>query len=166
MKIRNEKIDEHQQIFDVIEQAFIGHPFSDNKEQFIVDKLRKDDGLTVSLVAVEDNNIVGHIAFSKVLVDGQDKQYFGLAPVTVLPSKQGRGIGKALIEAGLERIKSIGGRTVVLLGEPEYYQRFGFRNYAELILEGVPAQYFMALNLNGENVSEFGVVTYHPAFSG
>ena len=166
MKIRNQKDNEHQQISNVIEQAFVGHPFSDNKEHFIVDNLRKGDALTVSLVAVEDNDIVGHIAFSKVLVDGQEMQCYGLAPVTVLPSKQGQGIGKALIEAGLEKIKSIGGRTVVLLGEPEYYQRFGFRNYAELILEGVPAEYFMALNLNGDNVSECGVVTYHPAFSG
>lgn len=128
-----------------------------------MDALRKENALDLSLVAEFDGKIVGHIAFSKVTIEGKNDDWYGLAPVSVLPEYEKMGIGSKLIMKGLERLKNLGANGCVLLGEPEYYNRFGFRQADQLTLEGVPAEYFLALSFQERSPS--GKVQYHDLFT-
>ena len=115
------------------------------------------------MVAEKNETIVGHIAFSMVQINGKDKQWHGLGPVSVLPTFQKQGIGSALIKAGLARIRGLGAKGCVLEGNPDYYRRFGFKSCPTLIYEGAPAAiYFMALPFYNEVPS--GKVEFHRAF--
>jgi putative acetyltransferase len=105
--------------------AFRDAPHSDGHEANIVDALRIGGVLTVSLVAEDEDKIVGHVAFSPVAVNSQEFNWFGLGPVAVLTEKRRCGIGAALIEAGLKCLKELGARGCVVLGDPVYYRRFG-----------------------------------------
>ncbi|WKL56303.1 N-acetyltransferase [Asticcacaulis sp. ZE23SCel15] len=163
MIIRDEQVTDIDLISRLTTEAFKTAPHTQHNEAAIIAALRSGGVLSVSLVAKEASEIIGHIAFSPVSIANQDKGWYGLGPVAVLPQHQGRGIGSALIRAGIERLKSIGANGCVLLGEPEYYHRFGFRRCDELILTGVSADYFMALPFL--NTIPTGVVRYHEAFN-
>lgn len=108
---------------------YVNHEaFGRIQEADLVDKLWKRGVLTVSLVAIQDTAIVGHIAFSPVEIASK-KSSFGaltLAPVAVLPTHQNNGIGSQLVIAGLEECRRLGHEIVVLAGHPNYYPRFGF----------------------------------------
>lgn len=144
--------------------AFRGHPFSNQREGELVDALRAAGSLSVSLVATEDERVVGQIAFSPVKIEGVDKGWYGLGPVAVLPAMHGHGIGRALIEAGLERLRALGAAGCVLLGDADFYRRFGFRADPRLTLSGVPPEHFMALPLGPDETIPTGEVRFHPAF--
>ena len=119
--------------------------------------------MSVSLVAEMDGKVVGHVAFSVVTINGEDKGWYGLGPVSVSPELQKQGIGSKLIREGLSLIREKGAKGCVLEGDPEYYQRFGFKTYPDLFYEGTPApKYFMALPFYDE-VPE-GKVEFHQAF--
>jgi putative acetyltransferase len=150
-------------IGEVTRLAFLSHPHSSHTEQFIVQALRNANVLSVSLVAESAGRIVGHIAFSPVTVADGSRNWYGLGPVSVLPEFQGQGIGRALIEHGLERLRALGAQGCVLLGEPPFYGRFGFINVPGLVLAGVPQEFFLSLSFGP--VSAHGEVTYHAAFS-
>ena len=162
MKLRAERPGDENAIAAVIEAAFTGHPHSDGSEVGIVEHLRAAGALTVSLVVEDDGQIVGHVAFSPVTIDGEDKGWCGLGPVSVRPDRQKSGIGGRLIREGLEHLAKSGAKGCVLLGDPGYYRRFGFENHAGLRLEGVPAEYFMAKAFEGPVPS--GRVSYHEGF--
>jgi len=149
-------------ITDLTEKAFAALEVSDHTEQFVVLALRKAGALTVSLVAELDGQVVGHIAFSPVVMSDGTPGWYGLGPVSVLPEYQKQGIGKALIYEGLSRLKTLGGRGCCLVGHPEYYRKFGFENTAGLSLEGVPPEVFFALSFDGHMPQ--GTVTFHEAF--
>lgn len=150
-------------IRDVTIRAFAEMPYSSGTEAAIVDALRKARALAVSLVAVEGGAVVGHIAFSRVTIDGKaDDDWYGLGPVSVTPSRQRAGVGSALVREGIARLKALGAGGCVLAGDPVYYGRFGFRANPRLTYPDLPAQYFQALALVGEVPK--GVVAYHPAF--
>jgi putative acetyltransferase len=102
--------------------------FGQPQEADLVDALRRHGGLTISLVAVPDGRIVGHIAFSPVTIasDTATIAALGLAPMAVLPEYQRRGIGSQLVEAGLTACRDTSYDVVVVLGHPHYYPRFGF----------------------------------------
>jgi putative acetyltransferase len=161
--IRNETAADIAGLSKVTEAAFRNHPHSRQTEQFIIHALRKANALTVSLVAENDGKVVGHIAFSPVTVSDGISGWYGLGPVSVLPELQRQGIGKALIRAGLARLRAAGANGCMLVGDPAYYERFGFRNFPELIHEGIPQQYFLALPF-GNNVP-CGTATFHNAFT-
>ena len=161
--IRAERAGDEPAIAALIEEAFAAAPHSDGNESGIVEALRSAGALAVSLVAEENGDLVGHVAFSPVTVGGESGGWFGLGPVAVSPSYQGQGIGAALIEAGLEKLRSSDASGCVVLGEPEYYGRFGFRADPRLTFPGPPAEYFQVLRLNDEEAE--GEVAYHPAFS-
>jgi len=143
--------------------AFEKAPYSDHREQFIVRALRASGSLTLSLVVVLDTEIVGHLALSPVSLSDGASRWFGLGPLSVLPAHQNRGIGSALVREALRRLKDSGAAGCVVLGEPAYYGRFGFRAGDELILPHFPAKYFQAIAFGAD--APRGVVTYHPAFS-
>lgn len=162
LAIRPETAKDAGDIAKVIALAFAGDPRSDGREAEIVHRLRDDSALTVSLVAGIDNIVAGHIAFSKVGVNGQFCDWYGLAPVSVLPQYQHQGVGSALVNEGLARLKQMGAKGCVLLGEPGYYSKFGFQSDARLVLAGVPPEYFQSLSFDGD--TPCGTVEYHAAF--
>ena len=144
--------------------AFAGNPHSDGSEPAIVDRLRGRGRLALSLVAAApDGSVLGHCAFSPVVVDGADVGWMGLGPLGVLPAAQEQGVGTALVEAGLARLRANGVPGCVVLGDPDYYRRFGFERDTRLRYPGAPPEYFMAVLLLGEMVPA-GVVRYDDAF--
>ncbi len=147
----------------VTRAAFLDHPHSRQTEQFIVRALRAAGALAISLVAVEDGRVVGHIAFSPVSVSDGAQGWYGVGPLSVAPERQRRGIGGALVREGLERLRALGAQGCVLVGEPAYYGRFGFAHDPALLLAGVPAEYFLALRLGDAPAG--GAVTFHAAFA-
>src|SRR5438270_1484000 len=136
MELRPEIHADAAAISGVITSAFLEAEHSDGNETLIVDRLRQSASLSVSLVAAENDRIVGHVAFSPVTVDEQSEGWFGLGPVAVVPDRQGHGIGSALIEAGLAQLRVRGSRGCVVLGEPAYYRRFWFVDDPSLRLDG------------------------------
>ena len=163
MQIRAERPGDSEPIASVTRQAFASALHSDGNEAEIVDALRAADALTLSLVADDGGEIVGHAAFSPVAIDGRDVGWFGLGPVSVRPDRQGVGIGAALIRAGLADLRAAGAKGCVVLGDPDYYGRFGFAVDPALTYPGVPADYFQALDFRDDRLR--GVVSYHPAFT-
>ncbi len=163
MKIRPENKDDHDAISETTITAFEDHPFSQQTEHLIIDELRRANALPVSLVAVINEQVIGHIAFSPVSISDGTIDWYGLGPVSVSPKFQGQGIGSKLIKTGLSRIMNgIGGRGCVLVGPPNFYSMFSFANYPQLIHEGMPQEMFLALPFT-ENVPS-GIVKFHPAF--
>lgn len=150
-------------IRDVTVAAFATLDISGHTEQFIVAALRAAKALTVSLVAEIDGRVVGHIAFSPVTISDGTANWYGLGPVSVLPELQRQGIGKALMTAGLARLKALGAAGCCLVGHPEYYRKFGFDNPPGLVFEGVPPEFFFALSFDGRVPQ--GMVTFHEAFT-
>ncbi|WP_206615514.1 GNAT family N-acetyltransferase [Solirhodobacter olei] len=142
--------------------AFAPVEWSDGSEPQIVDRLRLNGNLTVSLVAVEDDQIVGHVAFSPVTVSDADGRWFGLGPISVHPDLQRVGIGRLLIEEGLERLRSLGCAGCIVLGDPAYYGRFGFSSPGDLTYGDAPTRYLQALSFEDKRAS--GNVQYSSAF--
>lgn len=142
--------------------AFATLEISQHTEQFIVKALRAAGALAVSLVAELDGQVVGHVAFSPVTLSDGTPDWYGLGPVSVLPAYQRQGIGKALIREGLTRLQAMGARGCCLVGHPDYYFKFGFRNTDQLVHPGVPAEVFLALSFDGHWPR--GTVEFNPAF--
>ena len=161
--IRSDNLADHAAISDVIEQAFKNQQYSSHTEQYIVAALREADALTLSLVAVLNQHIVGHIAISPIQISSGIQGWYGLGPVAVLPEWQLQGISSALIQSALSQLKTMGAKGCVVLGDPNFYAEFGFKAVPELILENVPAEYFQALSFD-EKFPQ-GTVTYHEAFN-
>lgn len=161
--IRKEQSDDVERIHEVTVAAFLDAPHTDHREQFIVQALRDSGALSVSIVAEDDGDIVGHLALSLVLISDKSDNWYGLGPISVVPSKQGKGIGSKLMKAAISELKQLSAKGCVLLGNPDYYHRFGFKPISGLILPGVPQEYFQALVFQGSLPQ--GSVTYHAAFS-
>ena len=149
-------------ITEVTVAAFKSLEISGYTEQFIVETLRATNALSVSLVAEIDGRVLGHIAFSPLTISDGTQNWFGLGPVSVLPELQRQGIGKALIQEGLSRLKEMNASGCCLVGHPDYYRKFGFRNVSNLVCEGVPQEVFFALSFDGR--IPHGIVTFHEAF--
>jgi len=126
--------------------------FGQKAEAAIVDKLRNRNALTISLVATMENEVVGHIAFSPVVIESQCLSFeaVALAPMAVLPAHQRKGIGSQLVRAGLEECRRLGHDIVVVLGHPDYYPRFGFVSAKQRGIDcefEVPDEAWMVLEL-------------------
>ena len=160
--IRPEDAGDESAIFALTEAAFANMPFSDGDEQHLVERLRADGDLALSLVAEDAERIVGHIAFSRVSISDGAQDWYGLGPVSVWPELQGQGIGGALVKRGIADLRQLGAKGVVLLGSPDYYARFGFAHEPQVTFPGPPPEYFQALVLDGDLPS--GEVTYARAF--
>ena len=160
--IRSETDADVSAITEVTVAAFKTLEISNHTEQFIIEALRAANALVVSLVAEVDECVVGHIAFSPVTISDGTQNWYGLGPISVLPSYQRQGIGKALIWEGLSRLKGMNARGCCLVGHPDYYRKFGFQNVSELVYEGVPQEVFFALAFDGHLPQ--GTVTFHEGF--
>lgn len=162
VEIRDERPEDAAVIRTINERAFGG-----DAEGRIVDALRARHALTLSLVATVDGIVVGHVAFSPVAaatgVTGS-----GLAPIAVLPEHQQRGIGSALIRAGLARLAASDAPFVVVLGHPEYYPRFGFEPASRRGMRcewNVPDDTFMIRVFRAVPEGVSGLARYRPEFS-
>jgi putative acetyltransferase len=162
MIIRYETTADIGAITEVTIAAFRTLGISNHTEQFIIGELRSANALTVSLVAEIEGRVVGHVAFSPVTISDDSQGWHGLGPVSVLPEYQRQGIGKTLIQGGLSRLKALGAGGCCLVGDPNYYKQFGFRNISGLVHEGVPQEVFLALPLVGYVPQ--GIVVFHEGF--
>ena len=160
--IRSEIETDVNAIADVTVAAFRSLEISNHTEQFIIDALRASKALTISLVAELDGRVIGHIAFSPVTISDGTRNWYGLGPVSVLPEYQRQGIGKALVLEGLSRLKALNANGCCLVGHPDYYRKFGFKNIPGLVVEGVPPEVFFALSFNGHFPK--GTVIFHEGF--
>lgn len=160
--VRNETDADVRIITEVTVAAFNTLEISNHTEQFIIEALRAAKALTLSLVAEVDGRVVGHIAFSPVTISDGTMHWYGLGPVSVLPNYQRKGIGKALIQEGLLQLKELGAKGCCVVGHPEYYRKFGFKNVTGLVCESVPQDVFFALSFVG-NFPQ-GNVVFHEAF--
>lgn len=160
--IRDEAKYDAAVITEVTVAAFKTLEISNHTEQFIIAALRIAKGLTISLIAEVDGRVVGHIAFSPVAISDGTNNWYGLGPVSVLPMYQRKGIGKALIQEGLSRLKDLDAKGCCLVGHPQYYRKFGFENIAGLVHAGVPEEVFFALSFDG--CFPQGNVTFHEGF--
>ena len=160
--MRNETHDDVCTITEVTAAAFKTLEISNHTEQFIIAALRAAKVLSISLVAEMDGRVIGHIAFSPVTMSDGTRNWYGLGPVSVLPAYQRQGIGKALIQEGLSRLKDMNAQGCCLVGHPDYYRQFGFKNTSELVHEGVPPEVFFALSFDGHTPQ--GTVAFHEGF--
>ena len=163
INIRPEKSSDTQSIHEITVAAFLDAQHTDHTEQFIVKALRDSGALTVSLIAEDLTQVVGHVALSPVTISDGSSGWYGLGPISVIPNQQGKGIGSKLMYAALAELKSLNANGCVLLGDPNYYQRFGFEPIIDLLLSDVPPEYFQAYLIQGTFPK--GTVTYHESFS-
>lgn len=163
ISIRKEQLSDAQRIHEVTVAAFFEAPHTDHTEQFIVKALRESGALSISLVAEDGGNIVGHVALSPITISDGADSWYGLGPISVLPNKQSKGVGSKLMHAAIQALNNIEAKGCVLLGDPNYYHRFGFEPRDGLVLPGVPTEYFQALLFQGKLPQ--GIVTYHESFS-
>jgi putative acetyltransferase len=162
MIIRNETVSDIDAITEVTIAAFRTLAISNHTEQFIISSLRAAGALKISLAAEIDGRVIGHIAFSPVTISDGSTGWYGLGPVSVLPEFQKQGIGKSLVNTGLSMLKELDGKGCTLVGDPNYYKRFMFRNITDLVYEGIPQEFFLALPFTSDIPR--GIVLFHEGF--
>lgn len=163
IRIRPERPSDVQAISRITELAFRSHPHSQRTEHFIIEALRAAGALTVSLVAVQGaEEVVGHIAFSQVAISDGSTDWYALGPIAVTPGHQGQGIGRALVDAGLAALRDLDAAGCVLVGEPDFYGRFGFRSDPVCTMDGIPQAYVLSLPFKGRQA--VGTIGHHAAF--
>ncbi len=166
MAVRTERTEDHESVWHVNELAF-----GQRNEADLVDALRTNARPCISLVAVVDEQVVGHIFFSPVSIESENGVFtaMGLAPMAVLPEYQNQGIGSQLVREGLKECQRLGHGIVVVLGHANYYPRFGFTPASLKGLRSeydVPDEVFMVTELvPGALEGRRGLVKYHPEFS-
>jgi putative acetyltransferase len=163
IKIRTETAADVAAIDAVTVSAFLNAPHTSHTEQFIVSALRKAGLLTISLVADAEGAVIGHVAVSPVSISDGASGWFGLGPLSVAPEHQRGGLGSRLMREALRILREHGAAGCVLLGEPGYYGRFGFRADPNLVLPDVPPEYFQAISFDSSRPR--GTVSYHQAFN-
>ncbi len=163
-EIRSEDESDFEVIHAITEAAFRGMPYAGGDEQDVVDRLRRANALRCSLVAVVEQEIVGHIAFSDATAGDDSRPWFALGPVSVLPGFQRRGIGSTLIANGLEQLEGLGALGCILTGNPEFYRRFGFALSPENAPANEPEEFFMVKLMKATRA--VGPMGFHRAFYG
>lgn len=172
IKLRKENREDFESVFKLIEKAFEKEEYSDHKEQFLVERLRKSEAFIpeLSIVAEVENKIVGHILFTKLQIVNELEVFesLALAPVSVLPEFQGKGIGAKLILYGHEIAERFGYQSVVLLGHDGYYPKFGYERCDKYNIKmpfDVPAENCMVISLVKDGLKRVnGNVVYPDVF--
>ena len=172
LSIRQEQPGDLKDVFILIEEAFRDMEFSDHREQFLVDRLRKSNAFIpgLSLVAAIDDQIVGYILLTKVLIRNKDRERISLAmaPLAVRPDFQRRGIGSALIRKSHESAKKLHYSSITVLGHAEYYSKFGYVEAHQFGIKfpfDVPSENCMVIELfEGALKNSSGRVEYPSPF--
>lgn len=162
MIYRDETAVDAAPIGDLVTAAFLNAPHRGGTEALIVTRLRAAGGLLLSLVAEEEGRLLGHVAASPASLDGA-AGWACIAPLSVLPGRQGQGIGTALMQAALQRLRAQGHDGVVLVGDPAYYARFGLKARPRLVADGLPPEVVLSLPLR-HGAALRGGFGFHPAF--
>jgi len=173
MIIRQELTADYQTTEAIVKSAFLNEAYSDHQEHLLVQRIRQTDAFIpeLSLVAIQQDELVGHILLSKIHILDGDKavESLALAPVSVAPSHQKMGIGSQLIRAALKKAQELGYRSVILLGHKDYYPKFGFQPASNWHIRApfeVPDEAFMALELTENALADVrGIVRYSEAFA-
>lgn len=175
--IRLEQPSDFREVENLTREAFWDVYRPGCNEHLVLHKLRKADSFVkeLSYVCVEGNQIVGHIAYSKVTItaeDGIKKTAIGFGPISVLPELQKIGIGSELIKVTVEKARELGSPAIFITGDHKYYHRFGFESASKygVHLEGIPkedeAKFFMVLVLDQKAMEEYkGICDFDPAFA-
>jgi putative acetyltransferase len=160
MLIRNETIGDIAAISRVVTEALLMLAQSNGNEASIVEKLRADGALALSLVAEDEGEVIGYLAASAARIGTQDG--WGLiGPLAVLPPRHRQGVGSALMAEAIRRLRRTS-RGAALVGDPAYYGRFGFRAFPGFGVAGCPPEVVQALPFDGSEPR--GELTHHPAF--
>jgi putative acetyltransferase len=149
-------------ISQLITAAFSGMPHADGDEAELVLELRAAGALPVSLVTLLDGVLVAYVAFSPARPADRSAGWYGLGPLAVLPGHQRKGIGSALLRRGLFKLKALGAAGCIVVGEPDYYRRFGFALAPGNAPATEPAEYFMLQSFG--STTPHGAIDFHPAF--
>lgn len=167
--IRQEKVDDYEEVSSLIGKAFKPMAFSDHKEQFLVERLRKSKAFVpeLSIVAESENKIIGHILLTKVKIkDGKNEFVsLALAPVSVLPEMQGKGVGTMLIKQAHQKACELGYKSIVLLGHEKYYPKFGYQRadrYGIILPFDAPKENCMAIELTKGGLDGVGGTVEYP----
>lgn len=162
LTIRKERAGDEPLIRAMTLRAFEGHPYSDGDEADVIDRLRADGDLLLSLVAVEGGEIMGQVTYSAARLSSGEDGWMVVGPVAVDPERQGECIGRALLGTGEAALKARGAKGITVLGDPALYARFGYVQHTPMQLEGELGEYLQ--------VKSFGTpipaatLTYAPAF--
>ncbi len=162
--VRPETPADHEAIRDLTQRAFASMAYAEGDEHELIGRLRDAGALTISLVAESGGRIVGHVAFSPALADDGSPGWYALGPVSAEPQLQHQGIGRALITAGLELLRQRDAAGCILVGNPAYYARFGFRPFPALSPETGYSEFYQILPLR--IAAPDIVVRFHPLFNG
>ncbi|WP_417887578.1 GNAT family N-acetyltransferase [Zunongwangia sp.] len=172
IKIRQEKPEDHQEVFELIRETFLQESNSDHQEHFLVNRLRKSSYFLpqLSLVAEYDHKIVGYVLLIRITIQN-DKDKFpalALAPIAVLPNFQQKGIGSKLLSIVHKKAKNLDYELVIVLGHEEYYPRFGYEQANKFDIQApfeVPAKNFMLKELTPNAAQHIsGMVVYPEVF--
>jgi putative acetyltransferase len=158
--IRPEAPNDTVAIHDLTKRAFDGKRYSDGNEQDLIDALRHAGALSVSLVAEDAKEIVGHVAFSPAIAQDGSAGWYALGPISVEPTRQRQGIGGALVHQGMVRLIAMEASGCVLIGDTNYYQRHGFAPRPDLAPAGEPAANYMIRSLIAGTPTPS--VSFHP----
>lgn len=167
MHIRQEQPADYDSVYQVVKEAFASAWHSDGTEQDLVVALRKSDAFipALSLVATKDNEVVGHILFTRAFVGTQE--VLALAPLSVRPVCQRNGIGLALMEQGHKVAAELGFPYSVVLGHAKYYPKAGYQPASRFGIKApfeVQDENFMAIKLVETNENIGGIIEYNKAF--
>lgn len=172
ISFRQESTSDHKEVARVIAQAFEPMADSDHTEQFLVERLRKSDAFIpeLSIIVIVENEIVGHILLTKIKIKNEQETFdsLALAPVSVKPDFQRKGVGAGLIREAHRMAKALGFRSIVLLGHADYYPRFGYvlaNKFGITLPFEAPEENCMVIELVKDGLKGVsGMVEYPPEF--
>ncbi|WP_270234863.1 GNAT family N-acetyltransferase [Staphylococcus warneri] len=170
--IRQERKEDYRDTEEVVRRAFENETYSDQSEHILVAKLRKSEVFVpdLSLVAVYEDKIIGHILLSKILIDTEDKKVesLALAPISVLPEYQNKGVGRKLIQQALTIAEKLDFESVIVMVHEAYYPKFGFKKASYWGTQApfeIPDELLMAIELKDNSLDHVsGVIQYSNAF--
>lgn len=167
LEIREENINDYEQVYNVIKTAFEKAEHNDGNEQDLVIALRKSNSFIpeLALVAVYENKIIGYVLFTKIKIG--DSTELALAPLAVLPEYQRKGVGMRLITEGHRIAKQLNYNYSVVLGSNKYYSKSGYIPASKYNIKApfdVEDECFMAIKLNENAKAIKGIVEYDKAF--
>ena len=160
--IRPEEAGEESAIRELTKRAFVGEPYSDGDEHHVIDRLRADGDLVLSLVAVSDGTIIGQVTYSAAALSNDEADWMVLGPIAVEPDRQGQGVGRALIAAGEAAMRGRGVKGITVLGDPEIYGRFGFVSHTAMRQDDELGTFLQVKSFGAEIPA--ATITYAPAF--